>query len=564
MDETPLHDAKTAEDVERLLDAGWPVDAPGWMGATPLFRASERGLIEVARALIRRGANVSAGWPDELTPLHFAADAAVAGLLIDAGAQIEALGGLGRSPLHFAAQHGRTEVAELFVRSGVEVDRPAADLMTPLHWAAQEGHVEVVQLLLREGADANRPDGRGRSPLHRAAWRGKSEVVEVLLEAGADPGLRSKDGRTPRHEAESNGHKATARLLKAALGQSAQAERAVTEPPARRSLALTRVRTHPWRPEAVTVAEQAVLHRWGLGEPPEVVAGIQAQHSWFTDMAVDPRGDVFAVTTPGRAIELRRWDDLRVVAQVACPTEGRHGQWAIDLSPDGRWIAVADSSEQVHLIERATGEVVATREAGEGTCCARFDPSSRLLATACSFQGGGHVRIDRIEEGRLQPEVELDRSNCRTPAERFVDTLVHLAFSPGGGSLALFETSAIRHDARPRGWRGDVVLYEAAETWTRRWAASVDARATGDERTLAQAGHEMGFFTEVLFVDNETLACGATGGLVLFYRVADGALQNRVRVHPEAPVVSLARDPDGRAIWAALGVGGGALARVPL
>src|SRR4029077_497186 len=132
--------------------------------------------------------------------------------------------------------------------------------------------------------------------------------------------------------------------------------------------------------------------------------------------------------------------------EVVCPTEGESGLVAVDLSPDGRWIAVADSGEQVHLIDRTTGEVLATGEAGERTNCVRFDPSSRLLATACSFQGGGSVRIDRIEDGRLVPLAGLDRSNGRAPAKRFVDTRVHLAFSPDGGSLALFETSTINHD----------------------------------------------------------------------------------------------------------------------
>lgn len=64
-------------------------------------------------------------------------------------------------------------------------------------------------------------------------------------------------------------------------------------------------------------------------------------------------------------------------------------------------------------------------------------------------------------------------------------------------------------------------------------------------------------------MDDETLACGATGGYVLFYRVADGGLRERVRVHPEAPVASLAVDATRRTMWAALGVGGGTLVRVP-
>ena len=73
----------------------------------------------------------------------------------------------------------------------------------------------------------------------------------------------------------------------------------------------------------------------------------------------------------------------------------------------------------------------------------------------------------------------------------------------------------------------------------------------------------MGFLTEIVFLDDETVACGATRGTVLFFRVGDGKLVRKVCVHPEAPVVSLAWDRRGSALWAALGQGGGELVRLP-
>jgi hypothetical protein len=159
--------------------------------------------------------------------------------------------------------------------------------------------------------------------------------------------------------------------------------------------------------------------------------------------------------------------------------------------------------------------------------------------------------------------IELNLSDTRSAASRFVDTMVHLDFSPDGGSLALFATSAIYHDARPRGWRGDVVLYEAG-AWKQRWKASVDAKTTGDRRSLAKAGHELGFFTEVRFLDGETLACGATYGYVLLFHASDGRLARRLETDHEAPVVSLGIDARGSFVWAALGAGGGELRRVPV
>lgn len=563
MDETPLHRAATGEEVEAALQAGWAVDHPGWMGGTPLHRAAERGLPEVVLTLIRHGASVNARRPERKdAPLHFAAEAQTAALLIQHGAEVEPLDWSGRSPLHWAAQFGRPDVAALLIEHGAEVHRPADDGATPLHWASQEGHAEVVRVLLRAGAEVDRRDGHGRTPLHRAAWRGRVEVVDILLGAGADPCARNNGGQTPLHEAESNGHEETAKRLTDAQGRSTRTDRILSDPPTGGLLDLTRIRIHPTRPEAVTVADEARLHRWTLGESPNCASGLQSHHAWFADIAVDPQGDVFAVATPDSTIELRRWNDLGLVDEILVDSENRGGLQALDISPDGRWIAVADSSERVRLIERATGRIVATQEAGERTYSIRFDPTSRLLAVACSFQGGAHVRIDRIEGGRLASATELDRSDHRTPGDRFVDTLAHLAFSPDGGSLALFETSAIYHDARPRGWRGDVALYDT-ETWSLRWSASVDAKATGDSRPLDLAGHEMGFLTEIAFVDDETLACGSTNGWILFYGVADGKLRERIQVHPEAPVASLAVDATRRTLWAALGTGGG-LVRVPL
>jgi ankyrin repeat protein len=71
----------------------------------------------------------------------------------------------GRSPLHWAAQFGRADVAEVLIRFRAEVGRPAADGATPLHWAAQEGHSEVIRLLLGHGARPDVPDGHGRVAL---------------------------------------------------------------------------------------------------------------------------------------------------------------------------------------------------------------------------------------------------------------------------------------------------------------------------------------------------------------------------------------------------------------
>ena len=197
------------------------------------------------------------------------------------------------------------------------------------------------------------------------------------------------------------------------------------------TIALTKVRLHPRRAEAVTIAEGAILTRWSLDDTPQRIANIQVDHAWFSDLAVSHDGAVFAVTTPENLIELRRWDDLKLVAEIVIPIEGESGLAAIDLSSDGRWIAVADTCERVHLVDRESGRLVATTDAGERTYCVRFDPSSGLLATACSFQGGGMVKINRIGDGELIPVIELNRSDTKTPPNAFRRHASPPGFQPG-------------------------------------------------------------------------------------------------------------------------------------
>ncbi|KAK4887174.1 hypothetical protein RN001_003445 [Aquatica leii] len=130
---------------------------------------------------------------------------------------------LGRTPLHYAAMNGNTELVELLLNSGADTEckflyhqstfrSPKEDYnkwnklytmfpppdgwgRTPLHPAVKEGHVEVVRLLIKRNANVNAQDEAGVTPLLLAGGSKNNstfeDIVELLVNGGADVNLRN-------------------------------------------------------------------------------------------------------------------------------------------------------------------------------------------------------------------------------------------------------------------------------------------------------------------------------------------------------------------------------------
>lgn len=326
-----------------------------------------------------------------------------------------------------------------------------------------------------------------------------------------------------------------------------------SKPFATEKMIVEQVRTHPRKREALTSAEPAMLAKWAFDHPPRLCATVQTPHFHLNAIAISSNGEMIAVAPASKQIEFRRWDDLSLLPDLIASTSEE--ATSVMFSDDGRWLAMADRHETISLIDLTTGSVTAEVEGGEQTFALRFNPASTILASACSFQGGGYIRVDRIgTEGQLLPLYELSRSDYSTQPGAFIDSLNHLAFSPDGQWLALFESSAIYHDQRPPGWRGNIVLY-AVETGALQWQASIDEQVTGDRRSLREIGSPMGFFTELLFVNQTEIVCGASHGLVLFYDVAIGKPTRSIDLHTDASIRSLSLEKDGAILWCVLGDG---------
>ncbi len=236
---------------------------------TAAHLASERGHADILEALIQAKAQVNAQDMASRTPLHIAANGAVAELLIAAGAQVTppATDDSPGSPIFIAVSNGLEDVVSVLVAHGASMEEQDGPGM--LVWASFLGHVDVVTTLLNNGAKTEQagdlfaesallvvaragiadmgcpdfvtPKARlkiarmliakganvnalanigffdGYTPLHGAAESGQEGIARVLIEHGANINAASPTGMfvgyTPLHGAAKGGHSDVVSLL---------------------------------------------------------------------------------------------------------------------------------------------------------------------------------------------------------------------------------------------------------------------------------------------------------------------------------------------------------------
>ena len=124
---------------------------------------------------------------------------AVAEILLAHGAPVDEPMDDGASPLFVACKQGNSEVARPLLRAGADVTTTSQDgnVWSCLHYAAWYNYPTLVDVLLANGALVDQPMAKGASPLFIACEKGHTEVARKLLDAGADPHMARDDGTTP-------------------------------------------------------------------------------------------------------------------------------------------------------------------------------------------------------------------------------------------------------------------------------------------------------------------------------------------------------------------------------
>ncbi len=139
--------------LEMILDDGPAlVDAYATDGFFPLGLAAFYGHEEAVRLLLARGAspNLAARNAMKVAAIHAASAAGslvIARLLIEAGADVNAVQQAGFTPLHAAAMTGQLDLAKLLLDRGADPNAKADDGRTALAMARDAKQQAVVDLL---------------------------------------------------------------------------------------------------------------------------------------------------------------------------------------------------------------------------------------------------------------------------------------------------------------------------------------------------------------------------------------------------------------------------------
>jgi ankyrin repeat protein len=248
-----LYEATTIGDIEgvqSLIEKGADVHTRDRWGFTVLHEAVHMNRYKIAAILVENGANVSAN-PLE-TPIMVAAGFIgtslpcaedMFDLLIKAGADVNAPGDGGMTPLHLAARAGNMLGIHCLLKNGARDTISIKDdhRMQPIHyacsnyntsswrkwhgergerfgWGCYEGDNNIdmrpiIMLLFENGADVNAVGNSRDTPIFHAIYSRVPERVRLLLDLGADLTCENGNGVSVFQAARNNFRKFRCQII---------------------------------------------------------------------------------------------------------------------------------------------------------------------------------------------------------------------------------------------------------------------------------------------------------------------------------------------------------------
>ena len=171
------------------------------------FETCAVGTLSDVQSMLKANPDLRASWHSSgWAPLHFAAfggNVPVADFLIARGAHVDerARNGFRNGPLAVALLSGQLAMAKLLIERGADLNARQAGGAAPLHEAALLGRRDLVDLLLQHGAEIGARANDGRNAVSEAE-RGRHADLAAYLRSrgGKDATITADLSRKPAAE----------------------------------------------------------------------------------------------------------------------------------------------------------------------------------------------------------------------------------------------------------------------------------------------------------------------------------------------------------------------------
>uniref|UniRef100_A0A8D9EV41 Ankyrin repeat domain-containing protein 6 n=1 Tax=Cacopsylla melanoneura TaxID=428564 RepID=A0A8D9EV41_9HEMI len=183
--------------VAKILSSKkFDINATDSMGYTTLQIAATEGHVDVARYLIKQGADINV--QDKVhgnTALHEACwrgYSRTVTTIAKSKSNLHVLNNGGFAPLHLCCQNGHNQSCRELLLAGCSPDIKNNYGDTPLHTSARYGHAGVTRILISAECRVSEQNKNGDTALHISAAMGRRKLTRILIEAGCDEQLHNK------------------------------------------------------------------------------------------------------------------------------------------------------------------------------------------------------------------------------------------------------------------------------------------------------------------------------------------------------------------------------------
>ena len=228
--DTALHQAAgcgRAGVLQLLLSSGADVTATDLLGNTPLhlgsfgfniFTLTDTGIcvwteqkaraldmtLKVTQLLLDHGADVNAVNLEGKTALHLSVmkgRMSLMQLLLARSADVTLRDGQRAAPLNLAIEHGDEEAVRALLKHDLQGQVQCGVFDDSIRIAALKGDLSLLEMLLSKSSMLHPPDSAGKSLLHISAFGGSLGCLEYLENRGFDLRVLDKQKRTCLHHA---------------------------------------------------------------------------------------------------------------------------------------------------------------------------------------------------------------------------------------------------------------------------------------------------------------------------------------------------------------------------